>query len=44
MGNVGLTAYGGYDGIDPDKGVNRNQRAIHVLSNGNKIYDFSGNL
>jgi hypothetical protein len=34
----------GYDGLDPDKGANRNIRAILNLSNGSKIYDFSGNV
>ncbi len=34
----------GYDGPNPDKGINRNQRAILTLSNGSRIYDFSGNV
>ena len=34
----------GYNGPDPDKGLNRNIRASHVLSNGNRIYDFAGNV
>ena len=42
-GNSGDTARG-YNGPDPDKGVNRNPRAILTLSNGSKIYDFSGNV
>jgi hypothetical protein len=34
----------GYNGPDPDKGTNRNQRASLILSNGSRIYDFSGNV
>jgi len=32
------------DRYDTDKGLNRNQRASHILSNGSRIYDFSGNV
>ncbi len=34
----------GYDGPNPDKGINRNVRSVLTLSNGSKIYDFSGNV
>jgi len=42
-GNSG-DATRGYNGADPEKGMNRNIRASHILSNGNRIYDFSGNV
>ena len=32
------------DRYDADKGLNRNIRASHILSNGSIIYDFSGNV
>ena len=34
----------GYNGDNPEKGVYRNIRASHRLSNGSIIYDFSGNV
>ncbi len=34
----------GYDGTDPEYGSSRNQRAMLSLSNGVKVYDFSGNV
>jgi len=34
----------GYNGADPEKGVNRNSRAKYTLSNGQEIYDISGNV
>ncbi len=42
-GNSGDTSRG-YNGDNPEKGLNRNIRASHRLSNGNVIYDFSGNI
>ena len=44
-GNSGDSSRG-YDGPDPDKGnpLSRNPRAALFLSNGSKIYDFSGNV
>jgi len=34
----------GYNGDNPEKGLNRNVRASHRLSNGSIIYDLSGNV
>lgn len=35
----------GYDSVtDPDSGTGRNPRAKHLLSNGQEIFDFSGNV
>jgi len=42
-GNSADTARG-YNGSDPDKGLNRNIRSSHRLSNSSVIYDLSGNV
>lgn len=34
----------GYNAGQPDAGANRDSRAKHVLSNGNEIFDISGNV
>jgi hypothetical protein len=43
-GNSGWSSAGYGTGAQTDKGLNRNIRASHVLSNGSRIYDFSGNV
>ena len=43
-GNSGDTTCGYSSTTNPDSGTGRNARAKHVLSNGEEIYDISGNL
>jgi len=43
-GNVGLDDACGYNGPDPEKGINRNSKAKLILSNGEEIWDLSGNV
>lgn len=41
---MGFDRYGGYNGLDPEGGSGRNSLASHVLSNGETIWDLSGNV
>ncbi len=43
-GNVGLLDSVGYDGTDPEYGTGRDEKAKLVLSNGNEVWDLSGNV
>ena len=43
-GNVSVIDACGYDGINPEKGENRNSKAKLVLSNKKEIWDISGNV
>jgi len=43
-GNVGSNDNCGYNGQDPEKGINRNQKAKLKLSNGEEIWDLAGNV
>jgi flagellin-like protein len=43
-GNVGIVDNASYDGSDPENGTGRNTTALLNLSNGNGIWDLSGNL
>jgi len=44
-GNVGGSNDScGYNGADPEKGINRNSKAKLILSNGSEIWDISGNV
>ncbi|MCX6740882.1 MAG: prepilin-type N-terminal cleavage/methylation domain-containing protein [Candidatus Parcubacteria bacterium] len=43
-GNVGITDSASYNGADPEKGYNRNTKAMLTLSNGSTIWDLSGNV
>ena len=43
-GNVGLDDALGYDGSDPEYGTGRNSKASLTLSNGQVIWDLSGNV
>lgn len=43
-GNVGVLDSVSYDGANPESGTGRNLKARHQLSNGEFIWDFSGNV
>jgi len=43
-GNVGANDSCGYNGADPEKGINRNSKAKLILSNGSEIWDIAGNV
>jgi hypothetical protein len=43
-GNAGTVDAGTYDGSDPEYGTSRNTKAELTLSNGNTIWDLSGNV
>lgn len=43
-GNVGNNDACGYNGADPENGPGRDQKAKFVLSNGQEIWDISGNV
>jgi len=43
-GNVGTNDSCGYNGADPEKGINRNPKAKLILSNGSEIWDLAGNV
>ena len=43
-GNVGTNDSCGYNGADPEKGINRNPKAKLILSNGSEIWDIAGNV
>jgi prepilin-type N-terminal cleavage/methylation domain-containing protein len=43
-GNVGITDSGSYNGADPEYGTGRDTKAELTLSNGETIWDFSGNV
>jgi len=43
-GNVGYNDSCGYNGADPEKGINRNPKAKFILSNGQEIWDLAGNV
>ncbi|MDD3006938.1 MAG: SUMF1/EgtB/PvdO family nonheme iron enzyme [Candidatus Pacebacteria bacterium] len=43
-GNVGIPDDGSYDGSDPEFGTGRDTKAQLVLSNGETIWDLSGNV
>jgi len=43
-GNVGITDSVSYDGTDPEYGTGRDVKAKLVLSNGQEIWDISGNV
>ena len=43
-GNVGDTVTGDYDGANPEYGTGRNELAKLTLSNGEEIWDLSGNV
>jgi len=43
-GNVGINDDGSYDGANPEYGTGRNTKAELTLSNGETIWDFSGNV
>ena len=43
-GNVGITDSASYNGSDPEKGTGRDSKAKLVLSNGQEIWDISGNV
>ena len=43
-GNVGIPDDGSYDGADPEFGFDRNTKAKLQLSNGEEIWDVSGNV
>jgi len=42
-GNVGETTSVGYNGADPEYGIDRDSKAKLILSNGSEIWDMSGN-
>lgn len=44
QGNNGTETASSYNGSDPDSGSSRNSKAMHVLSNGEQIWDLSGNV
>lgn len=44
QGNNGLNTVSSYDGSDPESGSGRDLKAMHVLSNGEEIWDISGNV
>jgi prepilin-type N-terminal cleavage/methylation domain-containing protein len=43
-GNNGTADACGYNGSDPEKGINRNSKAKLTLSNGEEIWDIAGNV
>jgi len=43
-GNVGEATSVGYNGDDPEYGTGRDEKAKLVLSNGNEVWDLSGNV
>ncbi len=43
-GNNGTADSCGYNGSDPEKGINRNSKAKLTLSNGEEIWDIAGNV
>jgi len=43
-GNVGSDDSCGYNGADPEKGINRNAKAKLILSNNEEIWDLAGNV
>ena len=43
-GNIGITDSASYNGGGPESGPNRNPKAKLVLSNGEEIWDWSGNV
>jgi len=43
-GNVGSNDSCGYNGADPEKGLNRNPKAKLILSNKEEIWDIAGNV
>lgn len=43
-GNVGINDSASYIGATPEFGTGRNTKAMHVLSNGGQIWDWSGNV
>jgi formylglycine-generating enzyme required for sulfatase activity len=43
-GNTGQTTSVDYDGADPEGGIGRDTKARLTLSNGEEIWDFSGNV
>ena len=43
-GNVGIVDAGSYNGPDPDFGFGQNEKAKLVLSNGEEIWNWSGNI
>lgn len=43
-GNVGSNDACGYDGANPEKGINRNPKAKLILSNNEEIWDMAGNV
>ncbi len=43
-GNAGEETACSYDGADPEGGTGRNVKARHTLSNGEQIWDLSGNI
>jgi len=43
-GNVGITDSASYIGAAPEFGTGRDAKAMHVLSNGVQIWDWSGNV
>ncbi|MER2513204.1 MAG: fibronectin type III domain-containing protein [Nitrosomonas ureae] len=44
QGNNGVAAASSYNGSDPEGGTGRDTKAMHVLSNGEQIWDISGNV
>ncbi len=44
QGNIGSISEGSYDGADPEGGTGRDTKARHVLSNGQQMWDVSGNI
>ena len=44
QGNIYNNSDSGYDGNNPEAGTGRNFKARHVLSNGEHIWDLSGNV
>lgn len=43
-GNIGITDSASYNGADPEYGTGRNTKAKLVLSNGEELWDWSGNV
>lgn len=44
QGNNGVNAGSSYNGSDPEGGTGRDTKAMHVLSNGEQLWDISGNV
>lgn len=44
QGNNGSNTASSYNGSDPEGGAGRDAKAMHVLSNGEEIWDISGNV